>query len=471
MRRLESRSTCGRPGTVVCCRTFASGRTTVALRSGGACTAPPGGSARESPSPYVAESCLLPDGGVTPGCGNGVIEAAETCDPPNGTTCNAQCGTCPAEAGSTLLGCTSGASEVAAATTSAFLVAWTDVDAALESHAVARRLDLDAVPRDAAPVHVSGTIPGTTVSTGSTSAATANESSFYVGWFATEEGFNLYLAGCRVPASGVLVAPVDLLVSHLRFGACGLSIGGPLGLAPTLDSSGIHRTYRFFFYCPEPIAEGIAGVGADFAVPPPPPPEGGNLSRGSAPLARGASDVAGVWWNVFASMVPPVPPVPPEPIFSLKASFIAPEPRSILTLTSGTSAVSPALAAVGDVFLAFFTGGEIRVVRFTRAAGPLDPDGGLLVATAAGAIGDLAAAGDGTRAIVAWREATGPGVSAIRLVRVAPDGTIVDPAPLDVASADANAAVAVAATSGRALVGFTRAEGSATSVRAVLLAP
>jgi hypothetical protein len=464
VRHIETRSTCGRPGKVVCCRTFANGRTAAMLRRDGHCTAPRTGSACESPSPYVADSCTLDGCEVSPGCGNSVVEAGETCDPPNGMACNAECSACASDAGSTLLGCTSGGTQVAAAATpDTFLVAWTDFEGFVP-HAVARRVGAHGAPLDAPPLEVSGTIPDTSVSEGFTSAATADEASFYVAWSASDSGAFTYFAGRRVPTSGPIAAPVELLLSHLSVGSCGTAVGGPLGLAPTLDSTSVHFTYRVIFYCGGGVlAEILVGVGPTFAFPPP-----GNISTGMAPLARGAGDVAGIWWNI---LVPSIPP-PPDPIPTLKASFIAPGSPAIITLSSGSSPVSPALAAVGDVFVAFFTtGSEIRALRFTRAAGPLDPDGGSLVASANGTVGTVAAGGDGTQAIAAWRESSGPGTSAIRAVHLAPDGTVLDPTPIDVATSHEDAAVSVAANSAGALVAFTLAEALGTSVRGVLLGP
>src|SRR5437667_9524278 len=61
-----SNSTCGKPGTVTCCRTDASGTTTCSVMNGAdACTAPKGGSACVGTQPSCCEACT----GV--GCGGG----------------------------------------------------------------------------------------------------------------------------------------------------------------------------------------------------------------------------------------------------------------------------------------------------------------------------------------------------------------------------------------------------------------
>jgi hypothetical protein len=113
VRRLEQRSTCGRPDRSVCCRTSRLGATTASLRRAGACRAPVGGSACESARPYQDEACL-PGGCVPPPtvCGNGVVEIGETCDPPNGTTCGSTCALCPGWPGCAAPVCGNGIVEV-----------------------------------------------------------------------------------------------------------------------------------------------------------------------------------------------------------------------------------------------------------------------------------------------------------------------------------------------------------------------
>jgi hypothetical protein len=89
--------------------------------------------------------------------------------------------------------------------------------------------------------------------------------------------------------------------------------------------------------------------------------------------------------------------------------------------------------------------------------------------TGLGPITQAAAAADGTNVVIAWRESAGPGQSAIRAIRLAPDGTLPSPTPTDVAFSTENAAVSVAANPAAALVAFTRGEEEGSSVRAVLL--
>ena len=95
VRRIETRSTCGRPERVVCCRTSRTDRTVPSLRPAGRCSPPSGGSSCESPVRHLDEGCTS-DGCVpTPVCGNAVREYGEMCDPPDGLTCSDTCTTCP----------------------------------------------------------------------------------------------------------------------------------------------------------------------------------------------------------------------------------------------------------------------------------------------------------------------------------------------------------------------------------------
>jgi hypothetical protein len=90
LKRCASKSTCGRPGAVTCCRTSRTGKTRCAIkRSAELCRPPAGGTASVGTEPSCCDAC----GGIFPGpvCGNGVVEASELCDDEGiefGTTCS-----------------------------------------------------------------------------------------------------------------------------------------------------------------------------------------------------------------------------------------------------------------------------------------------------------------------------------------------------------------------------------------------
>jgi len=111
-------------------------------------------------------------------------------------------------------------------------------------------------------------------------------------------------------------------------------------------------------------------------------------------------------------------------------------------------------------------------VRATRASGRLDPDGGLLLATAGTQItAGPVTAFDGTRWLVVWAEANGA-TNDLRAIAVAADGSVVDVLPRLVASdVQSGGFAAASAGDGRVLVVFNRAEGATFSVRGTLVTP
>lgn len=468
VRTTELRSTCGRDDRVTCCRTNAAGVTKGSVRPAASCRAPAGGSACVGVFPHLVDACT--EDGCRPAsiCGNGSVEPGEGCDPPDGTICSEACTSCPAVAGEIALGCTAGETGVAAsATDTTLLVAYTEDDAGGASRALARRFSDDGTLLDDDPLVVSAPVDGTNAVGGSAQTATSRGSEFYVGW-TTFADFTSYFAARRVPASGAITSQPDLLDASFAVGQCRVFPSDPRSLAPRLVGNGFHATWRIVYACSGAVlAEQIAGVGDFFAFPPP-----GNTSVGPAPIVRGASDVAAIWWNRAILSINPVTVVD-----SLAASWVEPGTPTMISLSSGLSPVAPALAAIGDTFVAVWgAGNEVRAMRFTRATGPLDPDGGLLVATAGGAIEEVAAAADGAEVVIAWREAAADDRSAIRAIRLAADGTLPSMTPTDVATTTATAttltttpSIAVAANPEAALVAFTRDEPAGSAVRAVFL--
>ena len=509
VRRTESRSTCG-TDKEVCCRTDRRGTTRGALRTADRCTHPAGGSSCISPFDYLDDGCTadgcaqlpatcgngnvesgeacdppdgiacsatcqicLPDGCIAPSsCGDGHIDSGESCDPPNGTTCSSSCTSCaPPGPGEILVGCTSGATSVdAAAVASTLLVAYTETTPGGLDHSVAKRLSNDGSLMDPMPLGVSGLLPNSAAAVGGfTQAATSDEVDFYVGWSTSAYVFS-YFAGRRVPVSGPLSSGPDTIVENFLLGQCRDGLGAPLNLAPQLGGGSFLPTWRVLYLCPDLFFETIAGVGNFFSVPPP-----GNLSSGPAPIVRGQNDIAAIWWNEHVSSLQP-----PVVEHFLAASFVAPRVPEMLLLSHGASPEAPALAltAIGDTFVAVWANAnEVRALRFNRTSGPngtpgtLDPDGGVLVATAGSAVGDIAVASNGTSVIIAWREDTGPAESTIRAIRVGPDGTALDPAPILVATSTPTAEVAIAANAAASLVAYTREEITGHSIRAVRLNP
>ena len=477
VRDLEMRSTCGRPGRIACCRTRASGKTTALLATPAHCTAPLGGSACVSPWAQLLDACTDDGCRPLPACGDGVVERGEVCDPPDGTSCDARCRrvTCATESDNVLLACTSSPPEVAVtALPGGFLFVYSELSSSQTTHVVARRLDATAQIVEPAPLVVSNDVAAPLATSSFGPSVTQNGSSYYVAW-ETALGLPAYeFRGRIVPATGAITSTVDTIAAFYVVGQCGTYLAGPLGLAPTLDSMAIHATLRQVFYCyPGGVLfENLVGlVPGFFNVPPP-----GNVSTGVAPLARGASDVAGAWWNIAVpSLTPPI-----TTISTVHAAWIEPGPRTAFPLTTTAPATSPSLAAVGDTFLAVWAAravaedpfpSEVRAMRFSRAAGALDPDGGALLASNAGGLGGPLVAADGTNFVVVWQELQAAPASHIRALHVAPDGTVLDLEPVDVAPTSAGALGAVAASASTAIAVLTRTEPDGSmSARAYAIA-
>ena len=379
--RFEMDSTCGRPGTVVCCRQVISVHdlsritfhTLVSVRPAAACAAPL--DAVASRLAHVAEACSAapPEQLVEPErCGNGRLDPGEECDSPDGKACTAWCRSCPASPGAITLSCTDGAAVVAAAVPGEFLVAF-DRITRTSSRAVAIRMDASGVVRDDAAPVASDAASARGQRHTAVDSATSDGASFYVAWVASGAKH-----GRKVPVSGAIDSPIDQLGgagSSIGVGVCAAGIGprGPLDLAPTLDGSTVHATQVFDngSICGAPDSIGglpfrlgwanstIVGTG------------------GPGRLARGAHDVAASWWafsysaesrsietSLFAGWIEPAS----EDAFALLPTVEipadAPPPE-------GLGRVS--LAALGDTFFATHVrGSELHVVRFTRAAGVID---------------------------------------------------------------------------------------------------
>lgn len=79
--KCESKTTCGRPGAVVCCRTSITGETKgKVVRSNAHCHSPRTGSACVGPGTSVCDACNATGCTREPRCGNFRVDAGEQCD-------------------------------------------------------------------------------------------------------------------------------------------------------------------------------------------------------------------------------------------------------------------------------------------------------------------------------------------------------------------------------------------------------
>jgi hypothetical protein len=522
-------SVCGRSGAAVCCRVRTDGK----LRHGvvgkpASCATTPRFTACVSTWQSVAIGCD-PTGCVpSPVCGNGILEAGETCDPPDDFLCSPSCHTttcdpspgpcgngtidageaceppgvgsctptcqiaaCPAPAaGEVAVACVDATTRVGAAATAAgYLVAWDAPYQRVATDVLARRFDADLVPTD----------PGVTVmSTGGfcdtshTGPAVGSDGQdYYVAWNGyggvPDIGAPIEAVYGR-PLTGAGVGELTTLDFLVPFGQCQSAVFGPTTAAGGPAShfaagwvvgggcfpQGLlyqNPAGRLLDLGPPLMTSGVA-LGFPPFLPPPI-----TFSASPASVASNGSDTLWVWHAAFAPAVAP-PYVP-----FVAAVWDDGVASGILTLTGRGGLVSarPGVAAGASSFLVAWGQGataatvvtEIRAVRATRASGNLDPDGGLLLGTAAIRItGGPVVAYDGARWLVAWAEALNPSGNELRAVAVRDDGTVVDASPRLVASGVAAQEPAVAsAGDGRVAVVFVQPDGPRSTVRATLVTP
>ena len=481
-RKAEMGSTCGRDDRIVCCTTSASRRTRAKISAEGRCRPPRGGSACISPSPYKVDACTQIGCVDAPFCGDGVIDAGETCDPPNGSTCDQSCQstTCAADDPGTLLACHRGNSDLQlAGIDDVFLAAFSGRPSGTFFTSEIQRFDEAGSLIDAQPIPI-GTDPSddpaTTPSSLYVSSATEGDDSFHAavwGWAALEGGrFMTVFRRQEIPKLGPLTAgPVDI-ASNVPVGICSSAIVGPIGISPGLDNGEVRTSYRTLYGCEgETWFETITGVSGGFSVPPP-----GYTSEGSAPLARGASHVAGVWWNLFLPQ--DFPPIAVSK--ALRVSWLEPGSPTLvdlLPIPPGLAhSTSPALAASGEVFLAVFALAPnlserelttLRAVRFSREGGMLDPSTGLLLTSGGGAIDQVVVDGDADGFQVAYTEAQAGGGHRVRTLRVGTDGSFTLPEDVDTADV---ATIDVVTTATATFLGYTTVhESDYVSLRVIRL--
>jgi hypothetical protein len=102
---------------------------------------------------------------------------------------------------------------------------------------------------------------------------------------------------------------------------------------------------------------------------------------------------------------------------------------------------------------------KVRALRFTRADGALDADGGIVLANGVSPLGRPVVVFDGATWLVAWLDGTPPGPYDVRGVRLQPNGTVVDATPRLLASRVAGIAPALASAGSGWLLAVVRPAG------------
>jgi hypothetical protein len=533
--RYASLSICGRPGAAVCCRVRDNGRTRHRIVSDAAdCLATARTTACVSTWQSVLTGCDATGCVPLPVCGNGIVERGEQCDPPDISGCDLACHTfsCappPTTCGNGILDAgeaceppgvgacgrdcqlapcaPSGVGEIGiacvpdnttvtvGATSGGYLIGWSGRQAREQADVLVRRFDPNGAPVDVGLTVASGDAPCTAAHTDPSIASDGGQ--YYALWSSLGDlpgngnsGF-LYEAvfGRRLgEVAGNETLDQLALISPAGVGTCEIHVSGPTtaaGMSPSHFAVGWDETAGcaggvFHFenpggdvlaFTPSLVATSLP-LGFPSALPP------STLSTSPASVASLAGDTLWVWQAVFATTA--VGPYAPF-LAGAWTDLLGGTTRFTLTGRAVVLAGRPAVAAGASSFLIAWSQGatdtataptEIRAVRATRAAGSLDPNGGLLLATAGGPIeGGPAVGFDGTRWLVVWTEGSGTGAD-LRAVAVRDDGTVVDASPRLVAANVAMRDPAAASVGdGRVLVVFVRPDGGNSAVRAVLVTP
>lgn len=386
-------------------------------------------------------------------CGNGLVENGEGCDPPDGVQCDAQCRlTCASDPGSILVACSSSSEGTLAFAGDGedFLLAWADL--AREGNRIrATRLDAGGTIGDVPALELSD---GVTHST--TPLAVIDDAGFYVLW--TSAGA-VFASGRRIPLAGLGFGAIEARASNgpPSPGQCGSFGGPPLGLGANLGGAPPFVSAAEHVYCGGPLFSYLTGVpGTGFLLDPP-----YSIDAPPAAFARSNEETVAVW---VRGDVDPV-------AFRLQGNWMdLPNPTPAFQLTTLPAATAqPAVAAVGETFLAVWTtGAAVRGMRFVHPGTALDANGGFAIANAAGSASLPQVASAADRFVVAWRDRAA-GVDQVRAVHVGTDGTVVEPVPVQVAQAPAIADLGLAAGTASTWAAFTTVETS--GAHAVRIAP
>ncbi len=525
------KSICGRPGAAVCCRVKTTGKTAHKIvKTPSKCVSTSTITACTSGFPSVPTGCDA-SGCVATDCGNGIVEPGEACDPPQDGFCDASCQLVPCDPPVTSCGngtidggetceppgvgacdwscqaatCAAvgpGAIDVACAEPNAsvgagargseYLLAWNDLAGRPDRDIIGRRFDADGLPVDPTATVVSAGVP--CGGDESLPAIGSDAARWVVAWFnlGPSPATAIYAAYARSYEAGGTLGDLDELLSRMPFGMCQSWLSGPMTVAPvplagTTTFASLWQDRAACFS--GPTLQDPAGTLLDYGVSPPartaltigydvggPLPQ--PVSASAASLATLGTDTLAVWHGQQLSSSPPY-------VFGhfVSAAWLAGDGTSTTfdlgSRQAGIGAVGrPSVAAAADRFLVAWADGpvddatDIRGMRVTSTDGPLDPDGGILLATTTGGaavIGGPVVAFDGTVWLVAWTE-VGVGGNDLRAVAVATDGTVLDATPRLLASGLSAADPAIAsAGDGRSLVLYVQPDAGKSAVRAQLV--
>lgn len=523
------KSTCGRPGAVVCCRVKPGKTSHKIAKSAAKCTGTSTLTACTSDLQFIDTGCDA-NGCVAPICGNEVVEPGETCDPPLGPDCSNTCQTesceppvtscgngtldvgeaceppgtgacgwdcqttaCAAPAlGEIGVACVGGSATVGIGSRGGdYLLTWTSPVHRTGADVIAQRFDVDAAALDpAARVVSTGVHCGANVHS---PAVGGNADRYLLAWqaltleYSTVHHQSIYTRSYENDGStGPLAEPVSFLSG---FGMCQGFLAGPPAVAPVFAAGpqAFGALWTEGFICLGGGGIFLSGELIDYATPTPVttdltlgytqgPPTPSHVTQTTAAIASVGVDTL-VTWHVADHTSKDV-----------AGAWLAGDGSSSNFIISGRlpgigagsssslPGLRPTVTAANDRFLVAWAQGptsdptEIRGIRVTRAGGPLDPDGGFAIPTAGGVIkAGPVATFDGTVWLVAWSE-VGVGGNDLRAVAIQTDGTVVDATPRLLATGLATTPLSIAsAGNGKSLVMYVKPDGGSSAIRAQLV--
>lgn len=278
------------------------------------------------------------------------------------------------------------------------------------------------------------------------------------------------IAFTAVPPDGGAIVPATQLASQATVGMVANFLTPPIAAADAAGSFvGVFQNVLQGIQTPKlpsVLADVVTVRDGTVSTQPPVtlldarPPFQGVIPTGSAPGAAGNhAAVLGAWIQTLTDIATQ------QSTATVSGALLSPsaDPTPVTIGSARVGAAGVAVASDGGDFLVAWTsptadGGslvEVRASRYRAGTGPLDPDGGLVVAAGPGVKSLGGAAFDGAAYLVVWEEN-----GSVRGARVATDGTSEAPFTIDAGPAGTPA---VACEAG-CLTVFVRPAGDAGDV-------
>jgi hypothetical protein len=331
-----------------------------------------------------------------------------------------------------------------------YLVAWSALAGRAQPDVVGVRLDASGDATDASPLLLSdlGSAPFLAADSAAyRSPGIAYDGSVFGVFYAGSGSVAQFgapgqvIAFTAVPPQGGAIVPGTQLASQATVGMVASFLTPPIAAA---DASGgfvgVFQNVLQGIQTPKlpsvlsdvvSVRDGTVSAQAPVTLLDARPPFQGVIPTGSAPGAAGAGAVVLAAWIQTLTDI-----ATQQPTATLSGALLSPagDPTPVTLSTARVGAAGVAVASDGADFLVAWTspvadGGdlvEVRALRYRAGTGPLDPDGGFVVASGPGVASLGGAAFGGGAYLVVWQEN-----GSVRGARIATDGTTGAPFTID----------------------------------------